>query len=744
MGLHFARIRDRFEPVDAFMNTFKVWAPLRAATRMTTAGTVAAALIVQIAGTAMADPSVVPSPDRIPLPTPRPAYSSDPIAFMATTGTDAQTVSSVSAISRLVAQNPTMAVAGTTQLKVAPMSGDLKSGLDSIGRKDARKALAIRAGMRPGSLERKVLAWSIALSGLSDIPASEIAAIANDLRDWPGQRAMRIYSERALANENPPARTIVAAFGNTPPQSVEGGILLAKAHLALGNRKAANAAIAPFWREDALSDAREKSILKEVGNALTRDDHRVRMAMMFYRERVNDGLSVAGLAGQSSLAKAWAAVIRNDKKAAALLEAVPAADKKTAAYVFARMKYHRRAGNYKRAAQIIADAPRDAAKLINPDEWWVERRIMARGLIDEGDARTAYKVAAEHAAESASKQAEAEFHAGWFALRFLNDPRRAARHFERILAVSSTPISQARGHYWLGRALGGADRIKHYRAAARHAGTYYGQLAGQALGVQKLPVSSPSPSAAARARFESNEYVRAIVALEAAGYDWRADVIYRELADRLTDPEELALLAWRAERRGDNTLALQVGKIAHVRGLEVDTVSWPIGAIPDKARIGDTGRALAYAIARQESAFNISAVSPANAKGLLQLLPGTAKMMARKTGLKYSSKRLVTDPAYNATLGSAYLSEQLDTFGNSYILTFAGYNAGPGRVKEWIGTYGDPRGKSIEEVVDWVERIPFTETRNYVQRVMENYQVYKARIANSKLDIVGDLRHGRR
>ena len=234
------------------------------------------------------------------------------------------------------------------------------------------------------------------------------------------------------------------------------------------------------------------------------------------------------------------------------------------------------------------------------------------------------------------------------------------------------------------------------------------------------------------------------MALEDAGREWRADLIYRDLADRLTDADELALLAWRAEKRGDNTLALQIGKLAHVRGLEVDTVSWPIGAIPDKARIGDTGRALAYAIARQESAFNVSAVSPANAKGLLQLLPGTAKMMAKKTGLKYSSKKLVTDPAYNATLGSAYLSEQLDTFGNSYILTFAGYNAGPGRVKEWIGTYGDPRGKPIEEVVDWVERIPFTETRNYVQRVMENYQVYKARIARSNLDIVGDLRFGRR
>ncbi|MCG6856753.1 MAG: lytic transglycosylase domain-containing protein [Salaquimonas sp.] len=702
----------------------------------------AGASLCALAGAASAEPFKLPASGDIPVPTPRPPYSANPIPF--TASTDSQTVSSVSAITRLLAQEPVVPVAGTQQLKVTPISGNLKSGLDALEAKDVGKALAIRAGMRPGSLERKVLAWAIALSGRPGIPSSEIAAIANDLPDWPGQRAMRIYSERALANEDPSARTVAAAFHGRKPESVEGAILLAKAQLALGNRKAANAAIAPFWREDVMSDAREKMILKEAGKALTRDDHRVRMAMLFYRERVKDGLALAKLSGEPHLAKAWGAVIRNDKKAAKLLAAVPAAERKDPAYVFAEMKYYRRAGDYKKAARLIAKAPRDPAKLVDADEWWVERRIMARGLIDQGDARTAYKVAANHAAESSSAQAEAEFHAGWIALRFLDNPKLAAKHFERILAVSSTPISQARGHYWLGRSLNGAARIEHYRAAAHHSGTYYGQLAAQALGMHTLPVSSPNPGAEARARFDSNELVHAIKALEAADYEWRADIIYRELAERLNDPDELALLAWRAEKRGDDTLALQVGKIAHRRGLEVDTVSWPIGAIPAKARIGDTGRALAYAIARQESAFNVSAVSPANAKGLLQLLPGTAKLMAKKTGLKYSSRKLVTDPAYNATLGSAYLSEQLDNFGNSYILTFAGYNAGPGRVKEWIETYGDPRGKPIDEVVDWVERIPFTETRNYVQRVMENYQVYKARIAKSKLDIVGDLRYGRR
>lgn len=204
------------------------------------------------------------------------------------------------------------------------------------------------------------------------------------------------------------------------------------------------------------------------------------------------------------------------------------------------------------------------------------------------------------------------------------------------------------------------------------------------------------------------------------------------------------MLSARAEKNGNASLALQIGKIAYARGISVDTLSWPIGAIPKSAKIGNTGRALAYAIARQESAFNPKAVSPANARGLLQLLPGTAKLVAKKQGLKYSYKRLTSDPAYNATLGAAYLSDQLDTFDNSYILTFAGYNAGPSRAKEWLERYGDPRGKGIEHVVDWIERIPFTETRNYVQRVMENYQIYKARLQGGRFDIASDLIHGRR
>jgi soluble lytic murein transglycosylase len=197
-----------------------------------------------------------------------------------------------------------------------------------------------------------------------------------------------------------------------------------------------------------------------------------------------------------------------------------------------------------------------------------------------------------------------------------------------------------------------------------------------------------------------------------------------------------------AEERS-HFLSLRVGKWAAARGLEVGALAHPVGAIPSSANISMAGKALAYAIARQESEFNVSARSGAGALGILQLLPGTARDMARKVGVSFNQGRLTTDAGYNAQLGAAYLGEQLERFGGSYVLTFAAYNAGPTRARQWSERFGDPRGQSIEEVVDWIERIPFTETRGYVQRVMENYQVYRMRLSGS-MNILDDLTRGRR
>lgn len=621
----------------------------------------------------------------------------------------------------------------------------LKAGLDAIEAMDIGGASRIRDRLPETSLDRRILSWAIAFDGGPDVPSMEIARTAVTLPDWPGMTRLRRNSERAFYRESPDAKRVIRVFGDSRPQTLDGVILLARAHASLGQIRNARAVVAPFWSTAKLEAPEEQRIIKEFGAILRPEDHLARMEGMFYIERINAADRVAKLAGAEPLAKAWAAVIRGENTAPALLKAVPA-EMRSAGYYFAEARYLRRKKKYAEAAEVMLKAPTDRAALVDPDAWWIERRVLSRELLDQGNIKLAYRIAAAHAAESPVEAADAEFHAGWYALRGLKDAKTGAKHFARIAEIAEGPISQARAYYWLGRAAeqGGPGNAKaFYEKAAVYGATFYGQLAAERIGGRTLNVAYPEPTATDRETFRRRETVKAIRRLERCGYQTLADMLYRGLAENLTSRGELALLADMAEKRGDSVLALKVGKIAAGRGRDIGALSHPVGAIPDDADISSSGKALAYAIARQESEFNVGAVSNAGARGLLQLLPGTAKSVAKKAGMAFSQERLTTDAGYNATLGAAFLGEQLGRFDGSYVLTFVGYNAGPGRAREWMKRYGDPRGKDIETVVDWIERIPFAETRTYVQRVMENYQVYKMRLSGS-FDIEGDLVKGRR
>ena len=618
----------------------------------------------------------------------------------------------------------------------------LKLGLAAIDAGDVTGAIAARSQLRFGSLDHDILTWAIAISNQPAVPSGEIKTATRVLAGWPGIGDLRRNTERALLRENTDPKTVIETFGGSAPETVEGARILARALVALGDAKAARATLAPFWRSEKLEAATETAILREFSDVLDKDDHRARMEFMLYNDRTNSAMRVTRLAEAEKLALAWTAVIKGDRNARKLLNDVPK-DQQGAGYFFASAKQLRRAGKYKDAAAEMLKAPVAKKALADPDAWWVERRVLVRELLDLRDFTTAYKLAAAHAAESPAMAADAEFHAGWIALRMLNDPKVAARHFEQIAELAEGPISRSRAYYWLGRATdAGApgDARAYYEKAAENGTAYYGQLAAQKLGRKTIPIDMPTASDDERNTFEARDAVAAIRRIEEAGSG--AEKLYRELAGELDSVGELALLAGMAEARGDHYLALRVGKIAAARGIAIGSLAHPTGAIPETANLSGAGKALAYAIARQESEFKVSAVSGAGAQGLLQLLPDTAKEMAKKAGMPFSKLLLTTDPGYNATLGSEFLSEQLGRFSGSYVLTFAGYNAGPRRAQNWIKRYGDPRGKPVEEVVDWVERIPFTETRHYVQRVMENYQVYKMRLTG-EFDIVADLVEGR-
>ncbi|NTG49160.1 lytic transglycosylase domain-containing protein [Agrobacterium rhizogenes] len=628
---------------------------------------------------------------------------------------------------------------------VAPLNSDLKTGLDALSNKNPMQALAIRNGMGQGTLDRHILTWAIATSGQTGVPSGEIAAAARELLGWPGLGSLRANSERALYTENPPTDQVLAAFGNTQPETPEGSVILSRALVSRGASAQAAKLIRKIWRDETLDKSFEDKILAEFSALLTPADHKARMDYLLYRDRTAQAKRFGDLGRAQSLYKAWAAVNNRSANASALLANIDAQWRKDPAYLFMRIENLRRQDKYDDAASLLTQMPRDRAALVNAGAWWNEQRIVSRGLVDQGNFKTAYRVVDASAAESPQDVGEAEFHAGWYALRGLQNGAAASAHFRKILQVSNGPISQSRAWYWLGRAAeaGGPGKASEfYTKAASYPSTFYGQLAAEKLGRRTLNVAYPSPTSDDRRIFQSREAVQAITRLEAAGHGWRAEALYRALAKQLDSPGEIAMLAARAERSGNHQLSLQVGKIAYGRGVDVAALAFPIGVIPDNANISGSGKALAYAIARQESAFNPAAVSSANARGLLQLLPKTAKAVAGRHGLAYSDAKLTQDAGYNATLGAHYLGEQIDAFGGSYILTFIAYNAGPNKVPEWISRYGDPRGKSIDDVVDWIERIPFPETRNYVQRVMENYQVYKARLGQ-KTDIERDLIYGR-
>jgi soluble lytic murein transglycosylase len=403
----------------------------------------------------------------------------------------------------------------------------------------------------------------------------------------------------------------------------------------------------------------------------------------------------------------------------------------------------RREEKFAEAAQLMLSAPKDPGRLHNLDEWWIERRLLARKMLDVGEHRTAYLIARDAALPARDiYKTEQEFTSGWIALRFLNDPSTAAQHFTRIGVGSVNPTALARAGYWQGRAAEAAGRAQEARAAygraAEQSTSYYGQLARAKLGLPQIELNGVPRGRGA----ERLEVVRAAQLLYELD---EREIAIPMLADagENGDPDALVGLGELTARHSDARGMLLMGKAALNRGLPFDHYAYPVNGIPSFQPIGpDVEKSVVYAIARQESAFNQAVVSPAQAYGLMQVTPDAGRYVCKRAGVSFDLSRMKTDPVYNAALGAAELGGLLEDYRGSYILTFAAYNAGRGSVKKWIERYGDPRDPKVD-AVDWVEQIPFSETRNYVQRIMENLQVYRARFGGgTRLQIEADLHRG--
>jgi soluble lytic murein transglycosylase len=416
---------------------------------------------------------------------------------------------------------------------------------------------------------------------------------------------------------------------------------------------------------------------------------------------------------------------------------VPDGLRKDPGLLYERLRWRRRYGKYESAKEILDNPPGD---LVDPGRWWIERSAITRLALIKGDVSAAYELAKNHGQDSGAAYAEAEWLAGWIALRFLDDPETAKGHFMSMHYAVKYPVSQARGAYWMARAMEatGDDTLAEdwHRLAADHPTTYYGQLSTARLhpgGSLALP-AQPKPDDKDNKTFNAHELVKAARLLAAVGEQDRLKPFILRLDELAKTPGWRLLNAELAAATGRLDLSVSVSKRAARQGLKLTGTAYPVVTLPPLPAKSNLGveAALVLAVVRQESAFYVKAKSHANAQGLMQLLPRTAFKVAKRLRVPFHRRRLISDGDYNLTLGQAYLRELVDEFKGSYVLALAAYNAGPGRARQWLRKNGDLRSQDVDSI-DWVEKIPFRETRNYIQRVLENLQVYRRRLAKTEI-----------
>jgi soluble lytic murein transglycosylase len=617
----------------------------------------------------------------------------------------------------------------------SPLSGDLAAVRDafSLARKGkTSEATAVQKTIGD-PVARKLVEWFILRHPDVDANSSRYAAFIADSPGWPSMGLMRRRAEARLWEERSGGATVRAFVGDRPT-SAKGRFALARALLAEGDRDGAVRLVREAWWSDELSERSEAEAFELFHDLLTREDHRARMDKRIGAGDLSGAKRAALRLGSDELSIVKACAAGSADKALDLLNDVATDARNDLGYTLCRIRWMVRHDRIEDATHLMLAAAPEAMASQDTDEWWRERRSLARKLLDQAKFDAAYQVVRD-AALPASEHYRADFHfmCGWIALRYLNDPVAARRHFSHIDDGSANPIVLARASYWRARVaetIGEKDAMRvGYEAAARYPTAYYGQLARARLGLDRIELRAPANLVDDATL--ADERVHAAEILYALG---ERDVVlyfFADLAEESTDEAVMVALAELAGRRDDARAMLQIGKPALARGLAFDNYAFPTIGVPQHGSIGpEVERSIIFSVVRTESAFDQHDKSSANAVGLMQVTPEAGRDTARRFGVTYDWDRMVSDPVYNTQMGAAELSALLTEYNGSQILAFAGYNAGRGRVRDWVKLHGDPRDPNVD-AIDWVERIPFSETRNYVQRVIENLQVYRVRFESS-------------
>ncbi|GAA6209198.1 transglycosylase SLT domain-containing protein [Cognatishimia sp. WU-CL00825] len=615
---------------------------------------------------------------------------------------------------------------------VAQASQRLAAAMEAVRQKDW--VAAARAVQRENDVLRDLVEWHRLRAGEGS--AGEAAAFLARRGDWPGLPYLRKQSEPSFQNAS--ADRVIAFFDTPGTQTARGALAYAQALRSKGRRGDAEAEIVKAWLSFPMGSETHDAFLKDHGRLLKKH-HAARLDHALWQGWESDAKRLYPLVsdGRQKLAQARLALRFDRQGVDSYIAAVPGRLAKDPGLAFERFQWRARKGRNASAIELLL-AQSSANRLGDAAKWAGWRRALARSEMRAGRHSMAYRVASAHGLSDGSSYADLEWLSGYLALRFLNKPGVALQHFVRFEQAVATPISYGRAGYWIGRAyeaMGERDAaLRAYAGGGAHQTSFYGLLAAEKAGLPIEPgLSGNSKVTPWRgAPYTRTSVHQAAVVLLNAGELSLAERFWTHLAES-QDSATMAQMGQMAIEINEPHIAVMLGK----RFVQYDTtVVAPYYALhPLAKRNLPVPAEMALAIARRESEFDPKVVSGANAQGLMQILPGTAKQVAGALGVPYSKSRLLSDPDYNVTLGTAYLAGLADEFEGNVIMVAAGYNAGPSRPTRWMKTNGDPRRRGGMDIIDWIEHIPFNETRNYVMRVAESLPVYRARLGKIPLPV---------
>jgi soluble lytic murein transglycosylase len=594
---------------------------------------------------------------------------------------------------------------------------------------------------------RKLVEWRFMTDKNGGATFAQIDAFLKANPDWPLRDVLFARAEQAMDPNTSPA-TVITWFGDRPPASAMGKVRLGEALVASGKTEAGRALIRDAWLDGSFDPDKELAIVQKDGGFLTPDIDRQRLNNLLWRDdmasarrelsRVTDQIQ--------QIFEARMALRTNPAAGQKMAVRLPDPLRSDPNLQFDLARTIRRANDANQAEAIYLRVPTQELAQNHPDRLWAEMNIIVRQALRDGNYKNAYALVSDTGLKSGNEFSEAEFMAGWIALRFLKNPQAALPHFQKLQAGVSRPISLARAHYWEGRCYEAsgdtANAWQQYHLAAKTPTTFYGQVALARIdATPTVHIRDSQAAAASHSAFEKEDLTHAMRVLADLG-DVDLLRLFAMRSEELNpDAGHVKLLAQSLVDMGYREVAVRVAKEASYSGIEFFSYTHPVISVPTYKGPGSgPEQALVLGLIRQETEFNPDSVSSAGARGMMQVMPANARHLASLAGVPYRPNDLVGDPSYNMKLGMAEFGGNLTDWSGSLVLSIAAYDAGPTNVRKWLATNGDPRSPTTDPI-DWVEQIPFTETRNYVERVLENTQIYRSRLAGRDvpLRILADL-----